>query len=216
MSTPPNSPSSDSAPTDSVRPSQPDFDALCHLLIPLGALLSPAELHGMLCGKLSGGACLEPSQWLALVSDFMDLAQEMPTDTQNTMLQLYQTSLAQLSDNNFSFTLLLPDDDSELAERADALGQWCHGFLSGFGSSGISGESNLPTEVADALRDLAAIAQIDVSSDDDSEDSEDSEVNLMEISEYVRLAVLTVFTECGPKAAPTPDQTPDTDPPKLH
>lgn len=213
MSTPPDSHPREITPTDSAQPTLPDFDDLCSQLIPLGALLSPAELHGMLCGKLSGGARPEPDQWLALVSDFMDLAQEMPGDTRDTMLQMYQSSLAQLSDSNFSFTLLLPSDDSELALRTDALGQWCHGYLSGFGSSGISGESNLSAEVADALRDLAAIAQVDVGNDDDSEDSE---VNLMEISEYVRLAALTVYMECGQTTATSPDRSPDTEPPTVH
>lgn len=193
----------------------PAFDDVCSLLVPLGALNSPAELHGMVCGKLSGGARFSESEWLQAVVEYMDLAQDMPADTNTAVTQLYPISLAQLGDDSFSLELLLPDDDTELPLRADALGQWCQGYLSGFGSSGIKGESSMSSEVADALRDIAAIVQIDVEDDDENEESE---ANLLEITEYVRLSAINVFMECGSLAqqsdslqdSPSPKDT------KLH
>lgn len=184
--------------------SLPDFDDLCSQLVPLGALNSPAELHGLLCGRLSGGARLDDRQWLALVAKYMDLATEMPADTCDTVVRMYHTTLAQLNDDSFGLQLQLPDDDTELPLRADALGQWCQGFLNGFGSSGIEGDSNLPAEVADALRDLAAISQIDV---EDNDNADESEANFEQVAEYVRMAVLNIFLEYGitPGAPSQPD-----------
>ena len=46
--------------TDTTSPEQLltplNFDDLANLLAPLGTLNSPSELHGLLCGKLAGGA----------------------------------------------------------------------------------------------------------------------------------------------------------------
>ncbi len=41
-----------------------NFDDLCDLLVPLGTINSPSELHGLLCGKLCGGAQLGEIPWL--------------------------------------------------------------------------------------------------------------------------------------------------------
>lgn len=183
--------------TDSVI--LPDFDDFADLLLPLSALNSPAELHGMVCGKLCGGARFSETEWLAAAVEFLDLAQELTGETRQVVAQLYTASLAQLQDDVFGLQLLLPDDDTELAQRADGLGQWCHGFLSGFGSAGIDADRQMSADVADALRDLAAIVQIDT---EDSDDDDDDEGNFMEIVEYVRMAVLTLYMECGTNGEP--------------
>lgn len=101
----------------------------------------------------------------------------------------------QFEDAEFGVQLLLPGDESDLATRADCLGQWCHGFLTGFGSAGISGDKPMSADVSDAVRDLAAIVQI--GGDEESEEGEAGEVNFMEIVEYVRIAAMTVHAECA-------------------
>lgn len=67
------------------------------------------------------------------------------------------------------------------------MGQWCEGFLGGFGLVERSGE--LSEEADSALRDFAAIAQVQT----DLEESEANEVDYMEVMEYVRMAVLMLF-----------------------
>src|SRR3546814_2259479 len=47
--------------------------------------------------------------------------------------RMAKASAAQLEDQSFEFTLLLPDDDAGLAERSGALFEWCRGFLGAFG-----------------------------------------------------------------------------------
>ena len=49
-----------------------NFDDLANLLAPLGTLNSPSELHGLLCGKLAGGATLSEISWLLEAVEFLD------------------------------------------------------------------------------------------------------------------------------------------------
>lgn len=180
------------------------FEELNHLLVPLGALNSPAELHGMLCGKLCGGARLSSEEWMEEALSFLDIItdeeQGVVGDPQGlgqaALARLYHVSLGQLEDSNYGFDLLLPDDEAEIGQRATALGEWCHGYLSGFGSAGLDPNAVFSAEAADALRDLAAIVSIGDGAD---EEDADAEANFTEIVEYVRMAVLTLFVDFGQK-----------------
>jgi uncharacterized protein len=172
---------------------QYDFDEFSNLLLPLGAINSPAELQGMLCGRLCGGQRLTIDVWLNTAWEFLDLAGSPQGELSSALTELYQSSLQALRDDNFSLSLLLPDDDTDLDQRSLALGQWCHGFLSGFGSSGMAGDAKLSAETSEALRDFAAIVQIGV----DDEADEEAETGYVELVEYVRMAALSLFLEFG-------------------
>jgi uncharacterized protein len=165
------------------------FDELCTLLAPLGTINSPAELHGLLCGKLSGGANLSETRWLLDAVEFLDFTQAPDENIRIALTSLYQTSVGQLRDG-FGLTLLLPDDDTEFSQRTAAFGQWCYGFLTGFGSAGKTGRV-MTEEAEDGLRDLAAIAHIAV---EDSEDESD-EADYMQVSEYVRMLAASLYLE---------------------
>ena len=49
--------------------------------------------------------------------------------------------------------LLLPTDDAPLADRAAALGQWCQGFLHGFGVN--AGGLELSTDAKEVLQEIS-------------------------------------------------------------
>lgn len=178
------------------------FEELNHLLVPLGALNSPSELHGMLCGKLTGGMRLDSEAWMEEALTFLDIITnedgvvgDDEGQAQTAVARLYHVTLSQLEDSQYSFELLLPQDAAELERRTAALGEWCHGFLSGFGSAGLAGDTTFSPDAAEALRDLAAIVSIGESGDEDDE----AEADFAEIVEYVRMAVLTLFADFGQK-----------------
>ena len=178
------------------EPSSPalNFDDLCNLLVPLGTINSPSELHGLLCGKLSGGAELNEIRWLLDAVEFLDFTQAPDENVRTALSLLYHTTLAQLSDG-FSLKLLLPEDDADLSQRTAALGQWCYGFLTGFGSAGKT-DRVMNEEAEDGLRDLAAIAHIAV---EDSEEESD-ETDFVEVSEYVRMLAASLYLEFAAEA----------------
>jgi len=182
---------------------QLDFTQLSDLLQTLGALQSAAELHGFLVGQLAAGKRLSRSEWLRAANEEADLSQN-PDEVEGDQLHaLYSNALATLQRGELDFQLLLPEDDNPLLERIENLGQWCQGFLTGFGLAGS--HLKIDEELADSLRDLATIAQIGANDDDAALDS--SENDLFSITEYVRLAVIEIFWKHhNESAAPTPQK----------
>jgi len=169
-----------------------EFDDFCELLIPYGALNSPAELHGTLCGKLCGGANMNQEQWRSMAIESLDLAEQANTELLEQVDALYNSTKAQLESGDYNLALLLPDDDNDLEQQTQALAQWCNGFLLGFGSAGIDPDSQFSSENADALRDFASIVQAEI---DEELDEDEQEGDFIELVEYVRIVALNFFEE---------------------
>ncbi len=195
----------------STSHSLPRFDIFCDSLLSLGAINSPSELQGLVCGKLAGGAKIELAQWSKDAVEFLDLTSTPDEHTDEMLSAVFTATQGQLEEAEFGLQLLLPDDDADLGMRAECLGQWCHGFLTGFGSAGISGDRTLSADVTDAVRDLAAIVQIGT-----EEDSESSEADFMEVVEYVRIAAITVHAECTMEAPSVKDKPSGSQGSTLH
>ncbi len=187
-----------------------NFDDLANLLAPLGTLNSPSELHGLLCGKLAGGASLTEVNWLLDAVEFLDFIAAPDESVRIALSKLYHSTQEQLQ-GAFGLKLMLPDDDSLLSERARALSEWCHGFLSGFGSVDHQGKRQISEEAAEMLQDIANIVQIQV---DDEEDEPSAEADYMEVTEYVRVAVSNLYDEFAPEQIAAPAAAPASD--TLH
>lgn len=178
-----------------------NFDELANLLAPLGTLNSPSELHGLLCGKLAGGAQLTEINWLLDAVEFLDFISAPDEQVRYALARLYHATNNQLQ-GEFNLKLMLPDDDNLLSERARALSEWCHGFLSGFGSVDHQGKREISEEAGEMLQDLANIVQIQV---DDEEDEPSAEADYMEVTEYVRVVVSSLYFEFAAEQEPQPD-----------
>lgn len=171
-------------------PNKIDFDRLANALAPLGVLNSPSELHGLLCGKLAGGAKLNEVQWLLDAVEFLDFVQAPDPHIRDLLSEVYLVTRQQFR-GDFALTLLLPGDDELISTRVAALSQWCHGFLTGFGSV-ENKNRQLDEEAQDMLRDMAAIVQIQV---DDEEDETNNEADYMEVTEYVRIIASNFYED---------------------
>jgi uncharacterized protein YgfB (UPF0149 family) len=177
------------------------YKAFATLLSSSDHPVSPAELHGLLLGRSCAGAGFENDGWLV---DATEILGSTPEDNvRQALIGLQEMVKGELTGDDMTVVLLLPGDDEPLVERATALGQWCQGFLAGFGLT--AGDKAISGEAMEVLQDLAAIAQVQ----DALEDSEDGESDYMEVMEYLRVAPLLLFTECNKPAAPTPK-------PSLH
>ncbi|UUY09716.1 YecA family protein [Pseudomonas sp. J452] len=169
------------------------YSAFAALLASSGKPVSPAELHGLLLGRSCAGAGFEPEAW---IQDAVELLGDEPADNvRQALIGLQEMVKGELTSTDITVVLLLPSDDAPLIERAQALGQWCQGFLDGFGM--ILGSTALSGEAMEVLQDLSAIAQVQSA----LEESEDGENDYMEVMEYLRVAPLLLFTECA-KLAP--------------
>ncbi|UVJ44230.1 YecA family protein [Pseudomonas sp. LS1212] len=179
------------------------YTAFAALLASSGHPVSPAELHGLLLGRSCAGAGFDVDDWLV---DAAELLESEPQDNvRSALIGLQEMVKGELSGDDMTVVLLLPSDDAPLTERAAALGQWCQGFLTGFGLN-VRDSSTLSTEANEVLQDLAAISQVQ----DALEESDDGESDYMEVMEYLRVAPLLLFTEQAKRAEPAEPK------PSLH
>lgn len=159
-------------------------------LAKLGAQLNAAETHGLLTGILSLAYTANAETWQSTLLDNLDCA--TPTKTQWGVLRATSNNIVEgLSDLNFSFDLLLPDDDMPLEERVDALCFWCRGYLSGLGLIGITKEDLANETINELIQDLSQLAHTNMETDA----SEDDENNFVELVEFVRVAVQNIQVE---------------------
>ncbi len=162
------------------------FGDIQDALIGASASGSPSEAHGMLSGMLCVDLATDREQWLG---DFFgpELA-DIHDHYRAQLCQLFEQTRRQLDDFDFSFQPLLPDEDEPLVTRAQALSEWCHGFLQGLGYTGQN--TAWPGESADILNDLLEIVRLDSSLTDETDESA-----YTELAEYVRVAVQVIQQE---------------------
>ena len=148
-----------------------------------------AELHGSLCGYLSGGGeAPGRANWLGTV---MADPSPLEVESDSALDRMFVATGALIESPDFGFDLLLPNVDLPVSERGEALMSWCRGFLGGFGlSAGAS--PPLSEESQDALGDLARMASSELSYDDPEAD----EQALEEVAEFVRVAALLLHSDC--------------------
>lgn len=149
-------------------------------------VVSAAEAHGLLAGLLCMDAGIDSGLWLQRL--FAPDTPPPPAQALTLLAEVFDTTRRQLDDRDFSFDLLLPDDDSPLTERADALGEWCQGFLVGIGYGGHN--ADWPGECTEILHDFVEISRLD------PEVSGEADENAYaELVEYVRVGVQAIHSE---------------------
>jgi len=174
-----------------------DFDDLSHELMKMDAAAGAAEAQGMVCGMMCAQGRVDKLDWVKQVLG----ANVAPGDllikqVQAQLFQLHQETLEGLYDQDFAFELFLPDDDVSLAERMDMLSEWCQGFMLGFSSRSLDElDGEVGEEITGLIEDFIEITRIDLESFDDPEEDENS---FFEITEYIRMGVIFIFTNLQP------------------
>lgn len=183
-----------------------EFDELANLFVELKVFSSPSELHGMLCGLLARPEEIDEHSWLTGAATFLEQSNFESDEAKTLLLEMFATTRQQLTATGFELLMLLPEDDVDISERAEHLGRWCLGFVTGLGAA----RTALTEEGKETLEDVEKIAQIDEQS---LEECEEHEQDLMQLVEYVRMAALMLHSELHSQV----DQ-PDADPsqPSIH
>ncbi len=193
----------------------PDYSMMQELLRTSVPDCTPATLHGVITGLLTSGAPDIDEDDIATL-----MQQEFTPVIAQLVSRLITTTRSQLQELDYSFQLLLPQDEATLAARVLALGSWCDSFTAGFSAGFVQAESALDEEGREALTDIAQLAGL---MDEETDELDDEEGDYMELVEYVRMATVTLYQQLGtPLAAEEPTEeispfmAPDGDEHLLH
>lgn len=161
-----------------------------------------ADVHGALCGMLSGGGNALTGLWLEDI-----LADCEPGDAEQGILReslvgLGLSTWRELSGTQLEFGPLLPPDDASLESRAEALAGWCQGFLFGLARAGLIETQLKEGVIGEALLDFVEISK---ATGDSDQDPAEAGFALEELIEYVRVTAQLVFEELLPTRE-TPSQ----------
>lgn len=174
----------------------PSWDDAADNLFNAGVTLNPSALHGAMAGLLGAGFSPHTEQHFSATVAALEkaLAIDLTGDLVDFVSRLSLATLSAIQDADYTFQPLMPEDDGSLEERLLSIAEWSRGFLSGF-TQGITlreaaGEP-IPSMTAEALKDMAAIAQVET----EEADSEDAERQLEDIIEYIRFAAINIVNE---------------------
>lgn len=163
----------------------PDYEVFVESIAALMLQISASKLHGLLCGYLCAGADRQGESYIRAL-----LHSKKSPESRNALLSLFSVftiSQQLISTHDLEFSLLLPNDDGPLRERAKAFSRWCEGFTQGLTLEGVDLEHFYEEDAQEALQHLVEFAELDSDSLDVDEEDERA---LMEVTEYTRMAVI--------------------------
>ncbi|MBS9435785.1 YecA family protein [Photorhabdus noenieputensis] len=175
----------------SIQNSLPDYQSFDEILHQQSVALTAAEMHGLISGLLCGGN--RDSSWQVLVHDLANDGLAFSHPLAQQLRELREITFESLDDSNFAFSLLLPDEDDNVFERADALAGWVNHFLLGLGVAQPKFADR--KEIGEIIGDLRNIGLLGYEEGDDQEELAQA---LEEVLEYVRVAAqlcYIAFTE---------------------
>jgi len=169
-----------------------DYDVLDSLLVRVEAEAYAAECHGFVCGQICVTGVADDDLW----KDFLDVQSDddaLIKTCYAEVEQLIHECQSQMSSAEFGLRLLLPEEESPMALRVEALGNWCHGFLNGYGVSENQNPAGVSADCTEVLEDFTQISRLGI----DGDDAEDEHA-LIELIEYVRMGAILIFEELEP------------------
>jgi uncharacterized protein YgfB (UPF0149 family) len=159
----------------------PRHEELAGVLVALRLGVNPSDLHGSLTGYLCAGGVAGEDDWL----DRLELAPADADAVRHAALRaLFAAARAQFEQEPARVAPLLPERGAPLAQRADALVEWCRGFLGGFGLVGTTLRVQLSDDATEILSDLGTIASSRLEIDGGKED----EQAFADVLDFVRTA----------------------------
>ena len=156
----------------------------------IGVLASPAELHAQACAALCVNKQTSFDHWLQFISKDYCIENSADANLQHVMAAVFDYAKDQLNKDDYSFQLLLPQEEFDLHERIEILSDWVSTYISGLGFGGLVPEE-LSKDSQEFIYDLEKICKIDNS----IEGLEGEELDFIEITEYVRSGVMILYIE---------------------
>ena len=174
----------------------PEWDEIADQLFNAGQTLNPSELHAVLVGLMGAGFHPDDKHHLeqTLASVEKVVGVQLQGELVDIVSRLNLATLSAIVDTDYGFRILLPDDDDPIEQRLRSFSDWVTGFILGFTEGTMVRKASglaIEPEVADVLRDFAAIAQVETN----QAETEEAEIQLEELIDYVRLAAVSIVQD---------------------
>ena len=173
----------------------PEYQSIAAELKSASLAVTPAELHGLLVGMLSGGLAINDQTWQPILFDYTNEGMGWPSSALGLAQSVFQVTVNELTGTSMELSLLLPDeaDEEGLFALADGVSDFVNHFISGMGLAGIAIDK-ASDDAKEALTDLEEIAKLGIDEDDDLGEQA---LLLEQVIEHVKACVLTIHAECG-------------------
>ena len=168
-----------------------NYDQLNEMLITASAGFHASECHGFLCALVCGSGQVQDQElreYFLLDSDEIVNADECF----NHLKALAEDVKTKMYSSDLDLELLLADENDAIAARSLSLAEWCQGFMSGMGLSGVKDEQ-IPFESRELIGDFCKIANLDTENKEDL--NQENDFALMELIEYVRMGTIYIFED---------------------
>ncbi len=172
-----------------------DHNELQAALRRCGSTWNAGQTHGLLCSRLALAGAEGAARWLAQVLADTDPDNALRSECEAMLDALCTATWQQLAERQSEFMLLLPGDGDSNQVRAEAMGQWCEGFLHGLVSEthGDKLRERLASDpLSDIIKDMLEITRATV---DDETDADGNDNAFSELVEYLRVAAQLTYEE---------------------
>ena len=173
-----------------------------------GSSWNAGQAHGLLCSRLSVAGASGAEQWFEQVLAETSPQNALRAECEEMLETLCAVTWRQLVERQSEFELLMPHDEEPASVRAEAMSQWCEGFLHGLVSEKQNEslrEKLAADPLADIIRDMLQITRAGADDDEDGDEEEDAWVELVE---YLRVATQLTYEELAEFRSPDEDSLP--------
>ena len=139
---------------------------------------SPSELHGLLTGIVCVTQAPTTDEWSQILNTLNVPA--LKAEALESLTDEAEDVAHALSDDELDYLPMLPDDNHLLADRVQALADWCAGVVLGFGLA----SGNIRVEEQELIEHLQDVAAVEF---EDSDNDGEGEESYQELYEFVRL-----------------------------
>ncbi|MCS0318608.1 YecA/YgfB family protein [Vibrio diabolicus] len=173
----------------------PEYQSIAAELQSASLAVTPAELHGLFVGMLSGGLAINDQTWQPILFDYTNDGMGWPSPALAFAQSVFTVTVNELTGTSMELSLLLPDEPGEegLFALADSVSDFVNHFISGLGLAGVA-LNKASDDAKEALADLEEIAKLGIDEDDDL--GEQAQL-LEQVIEHIKACVLTIHAEFG-------------------
>ncbi len=155
------------------------------------------ESHGTLCGFLCAGLQTDGKAWLESLLATIESEEFKQRPTRTTLIKLYNYILHQFIELRFELHPLLATQEEELTTRAEALSNWCYGFLLGLQQTGLDISKSAIEDFQEIYYRFTEIATIDYAHVDICPEDEHA---FSEVLNFIHTSVLHIYQEVTKKS----------------